>query len=135
LSPDFVLEIVLAASVSPSEDPRKVAEAMKSVVGNSKYDLQERHSRITVRSDDPRALDKMHDQLRDRHVRGAAQRLLLRGREGDSTRLMLNRQAAIAGVIVLCGNEKESPLGPIIMTIRSKQLDAIVEWLASYERG
>jgi predicted RNA binding protein with dsRBD fold (UPF0201 family) len=83
-------------------------------------------------TDEAKALLRIRDQLRDRHVRSAARRRLLLGREGNSTSLMLNRQAAAAGVLAICGSPEESPLGPIYMTIESEKLDTVIDWLTSY---
>lgn len=73
----------------------------------------------------------VRDQLRDRHVRGAARRLLLAAKEGHETELLLNRQAAAAGVVALCGSPEESPLGPIYLKLASKDIDGVIVWLTS----
>ena len=88
---------------------------------------------MKITSDDPQCLVKVHDQLRDRRVRAAARRLLMTGREGSRTTVMLNRQAATAGIVVLCSSEAESPLGPMYLTIESRELDAVIDWLTAYE--
>ena len=41
----------------------------------------------------------------------------------------MNKQAAYSGVISLAEHYEESPLGPIRVTITSKSLDTIIEWL------
>jgi predicted RNA binding protein with dsRBD fold (UPF0201 family) len=65
-------------------------------------------------------------------VRGTARRLASYGLEGDRITLMLNRQAAHAGTLVLCGQEDESPLGPLYLTITSPDTEKLVEWLTAY---
>ena len=54
---------------------------------------------------------------------------------GRTTSVMLNRQAAAAGVVALCGTPEESPLGPIYLTIESEDVAKIVDWLAAYPEG
>jgi len=135
LLPELSLSVSLEAAVSPSEDPAKVLAAMERVLAGSKYTVEKERDEIQLRSRDPRALDALHDQLRDRHVRSSARRLLLVGRNGDSSTVMLNRQAAAVGVIALCGSEGESPLGPILLRITSSELDAIFDWLTAYKPG
>jgi predicted RNA binding protein with dsRBD fold (UPF0201 family) len=49
-----------------------------------------------------------------------------------STSLMLNKQAAAAGVIALCGSTEESPLGPIYLTAESEQIATVIDWLTAY---
>lgn len=121
--------------MAPSEDPKKVLEAMKNLVGG--FEFEEEESRLMLRlvSEEMGSLNRMRDEFRDRHVRGAARRLLLTERKGDSAILMFNRQAATVGVAALCSTADQSPLGPIYVTIASKELGAVIDWLTDYEAG
>ncbi len=127
-------KVTLEATVSPSEDPEKVAEAMGNVLG-VKVEASGESKSIRFESTDIGCLSHFREQLRDRHVRAAARRLLNRGREGNSVALMLNRQAATVGVVALCGTPSESPLGPVYLRIDSKRLEEIIDWLTAYEEG
>jgi len=130
--PDFRAKIVLEASVSPSEDPSRVAKALESVIGEARNELHEVRNSIRMITEDGSAFVRLRDQLRDRHVRSAARKQMLLNTSGRSTSLMLNRQAAAAGVIALCGSPDESPLGPIHMRIESDRLGSVVDWLTAY---
>ncbi len=90
---------------------------------------------IRLVSEETGCLDTLRDQLRDRHIRGAARKLLLSELKGGSTSLMLNRQAAAAGVVALCSSADQSPLGPIYATMDSRQIAAVIDWLTAYESG
>jgi predicted RNA binding protein with dsRBD fold (UPF0201 family) len=132
--PSFKATVTLRATVSPSEDPSKVRAALLSILGSEpEVELGRGSARLTT--EDPTSLVKTRDMLRDRHVRSAARRQLLLNRDGRKSSLMLNRQAAAAGVLALCGAPEESPLGPVYMTIESDELDAVVDWLTAYEEG
>jgi uncharacterized protein len=120
--------------LSPSEDPALVVQAMKNIF-SAEGAVMEGRRVIKIHGEGMDFLDRMHDQFRDRHIRGAARRLLLSGMKGKSTTVMFNRQAATAGVLALCGNADESPLGPIYVTIESKKLEAVIDWLTAYESG
>jgi predicted RNA binding protein with dsRBD fold (UPF0201 family) len=124
--------IELRASVAPSEDPQKVLAAMRQVLGDCEYNVEEDENSIRLSSGSPRCLQKLHDQLRDRHVRDAARRLMLRLLEGDLLSLMLNRQAAAAGVLALCTTATESPLGPLRLEIESDSPQKLIDWLTAY---
>jgi uncharacterized protein len=132
--PDFA-RLILEATVSPSEDPAKVAEAVSRVVGASQGSVSVGPRTVRLVSDDPKDLTRIRDQLRDRHVRGAARRRLLLNKSGHATSMMLNRQAAAAGVVVVCGTPEESPLGPIYLTISSRGIDSVIDWLTAYADG
>jgi uncharacterized protein len=135
LDPEPRLSIVIEAAVSPSEDPGKVMAAVVNVVGDAPYEIRNRGNRIQLSSNSPKSLARFRDQLRDRGVRSAARRFAIRNRSNDEVTFMLNRQAAYVGVIVLCGTEAESPLGPIYLTVESRKLDSVVDWLTAMESG
>ena len=96
-------------------------------------DVSESSRQIRMTTDKPGSLDSLRNQLRDRHVRGAARRILLSELRGETTSLMLNRQAAAVGVVALCSDADQSPLGPIYATLESKNITAVIDWLTSYE--
>jgi len=130
--PELKVKFTLEATVSPSEDPEKVLQAIKNVVGEARCDIAADSRSARLVTEDPKALVYFRDQLRDRHVRSAARKQMLQKSSGRSTSLMLNRQAAAAGVDALCGSPEESPLGPIYLTLESEDIDALIEWLTAY---
>jgi predicted RNA binding protein with dsRBD fold (UPF0201 family) len=132
---DFRAKVVLEASISPSEDPAKVADAMCKVIGETESApmVGPAFAKLTVDGD--RALAHLRDRLRDRHIRSAARRQLLLSQKRRSSTLMLNRQAAAAGVLAICGSPAESPLGPIFLVLESDRVDHAIDWLTSYEEG
>jgi len=125
-------KLALEATVSPSEDPAKVLQATKNVVGEAECDIATDAHAVRLVTKDTRALVRIRDQLRDRHVRSAARKQMLLKSSGRSTSLMLNRQAAAAGVVALCGSPEESPLGPIYLRVESDDIDGVIDWLAAY---
>lgn len=135
LQPDVRARVTVEASVSPSEDPSKVASALEGAIGGEPGGAVLKAGSARLSTNNPKALAKVRDALRDRHVRAAARRHLLLHRKGRSSTLMLNRQAAAAGVLALCGSPEESPLGPVYMTIESEDLDRVLDWLTAYEGG
>ena len=130
--PELRARLALEATVSPSEDPAKVLQAMKNVVGEARCEISTDSRSARLVTEDPRALVYIRDQLRDRHVRSAARKQMLLKSSGRSTSLMLNRQAAAAGAVALCGSPEESPLGPLYLTLESERIDAVIDWLTAY---
>ena len=127
------MHVTLEATVSPSEDPVKVAGAVANVAGADPGSVSVRAGGVRLVRDDQEALVLLRNQLRDRHVRSVARRQLLLNGTGKTTSMMLNRQAAAAGVMAVCGSPGESPLGPIHLTISSPKLEEVVDWLTVYE--
>jgi predicted RNA binding protein with dsRBD fold (UPF0201 family) len=130
--PDIRARLVMEARISPSEDPAKVDEALMNVAGVSFREGRQSPTTARLTTEDSKALVRVRDQLRDRHIRAAARRQMLLNSSGRSTFLMLNRQAAAAGVVALCGSEEESPLGPIYLKIESERLQEVIDWLTDY---
>jgi predicted RNA binding protein with dsRBD fold (UPF0201 family) len=135
LTPELRAKVTLEAQVSPSEDSAKVVQAVLNLVGDSPGELEQSDQKVRYVSEGTACLVHVRDQLRDRRVRGAARRLLTDARLRDTTELMINRQAAAAGVVALCGSPSESPLGPILLKIKSDQLEEVIGWLTAYEGG
>ncbi|MDG6901893.1 MAG: hypothetical protein JRM80_08025 [Nitrososphaerota archaeon] len=133
--PDLRARLTLQATVSPSEDPAKVLSALRNIAGGIEGDVTERAGSMRLVTSDIRALANVRDKLRDRHVRSAARRQLLLNASRGSTRLLLNRQAAAAGVVAVCGSPAESPLGPIVAILKSERLQDVIDWLAAYTEG
>ncbi len=125
--------VSLEATLAPSEDMEKVLGAMKNVLGDALYALTRNPGLLRMETSDQRSLDRLHDQLRDRHVRAAARKRLIAGRSGDTTSLMISKQAAAAGVVALCDSAEESPLGPLRLTVESRRLDEVIQWLTDYD--
>ena len=130
---DFKVKVTLEATLAPSEDPKKVLAAMRSILVENAVLADQSSQMVKLVSQEARSLNVLRDQLRDRHIRGAARKLLLSGQKGDSTSLMLNRQAATVGVVALCSSTDQSPLGPIYATIDSRRITAVIDWLTAYE--
>lgn len=110
----------------------KVARGLGNVIGRGAEEVLVTPASARLTTDDPMSLAHIRDQFRDRHVRAAARRQMLLKMHGQSTSLMLNRQAATVGVIAVCGTPEESPLGPIYLTIESATLETVIDWLAAY---
>jgi predicted RNA binding protein with dsRBD fold (UPF0201 family) len=143
----FAVSIRLHASIAPSEDPEKVLKAARNVLGECNYSVETRggadtegdggtsgsvEAWLTLSSTDAHCLQRIHDQLRDRHVRDAARRLLLRGRRDSRLTLLLNRQAAFVGVVVVCNSVLESPLGPMVLEIDCDRAEGLIDWLTAH---
>ena len=128
----FTIRLRLRARVSPSEDRARVISAARNIIGDCDCQLREDEGEIVVLSEDARCLQRVRDQLRDRNVRDAARRLILRQRVGDRVNMLFNRQAAFAGVISLCTSAMESPLGPIAMEVECGRADELIDWFTAH---
>jgi predicted RNA binding protein with dsRBD fold (UPF0201 family) len=127
------VEISLRAEVSASEDPDKVLVAARNILGDCTYEVEQRPNSVTLRSTGLGCLRKVRDQLRDRHVRNAARRQILKGIEGSKLRVLFNRQAAYVDVIATISAGEESPLGPLVLELTCDQPLEMLDWLTPYQ--
>lgn len=127
--PEILSEIRAECKVYPSEDSAKVIRAVKNVLSNCTPDIVD--SKVLAVSKSLDSLSTIYEQARSRAILGVLRRVLEYNRIANSTWFYLNKQAAYAGIISVCEDESESPLGPIRITITSNQLELIINWLAS----
>jgi predicted RNA binding protein with dsRBD fold (UPF0201 family) len=129
--PKIEVDILVEADVKRTESKQKVADAISKLFP-SRGELRIENNRVQFISKEIESLSFIRDQFRDRQVRAAARRLLLSGM-GDSkeTHLLINKQAATVGIAALCDDPRESPLGPIVLTLRSNDLERVIDWIVS----
>lgn len=131
------IDIVAEAQVKHTESKTKVAKAVSNLFP-SKGELRMEEDRVTFVSTDRESLRFLKDHFRDRRIRSAARRLLLSNTDEGSlqTQILLNKQAAFAGIAALCDDPSESPLGPIVLRIKSNRLQNLIEWMTfGYDRS
>lgn len=133
------IEISAEAQVKRTESRDKVSDAiLKLFPGGHGELITTEQDRVMFVSSNMRALQYLKDQFRDRRVRAAARRLLLsnQGEEnGLTTFLLLNKQAATVAIGALCDDPKESPLGPIVLRMRSEKLQSVIDWMTKGYEG
>ena len=114
-------------SILPSEDPLAITRALKTILDNTTPQCDEEFAHAT--SMRIMSLEKIRRTIQSRASSKAWRKKLRVNTEGDSTWVYLNKQAAAAGVIALCSDADESPLGPITLNIKSKNIEAVIDWL------
>jgi predicted RNA binding protein with dsRBD fold (UPF0201 family) len=124
------LDITAEAQVKHTESREKVAQAVSNLFPKG-GEVRFEGDRIVFTSTKLSSLQYLKDQFRDRRVRSAARRLLLSNQEEGSlqTHLLLNKQAATAGIGSLCDDPRESALGPIVLRIRSAEVPKVIDWM------
>ncbi|MEM1984340.1 MAG: RNA-binding domain-containing protein [Candidatus Korarchaeum sp.] len=136
------LRVTLEAEVYPTEDERKVMQAMKSIVPfNEEIDeVEVVHEGlikvIRVRKEGYDSLSKLRNSLRSNRILDTARSLLL-SKKGTIKPLRFHKQAAIVGRVNLVDDEEFSPLGVIVLKIDYEgDPTVLADWLAPRtERG
>lgn len=121
-----MLKVYLTAEIHPSEDPEKVKKAVMNVVDpkdEAKVELMKDMIRVEASEN---TIKKILQAVKDKDVVPLMLRLLNEGKKGDKFYLMLNKQAAYVGHIVMCDDPRESPLGPINVEFDSEAIQFLL---------
>ncbi len=122
-----LVELKVEARVNPSESPERVKNAVANVV---QCTPEYRYGyKVVGKSFGGESLRTIYEQIRSRTAMGVLRRILLNNRADNSTWFLLNKQAAARGIVVVVDDERESPLGPVRVTISCEELDALIDWL------
>lgn len=113
--------------INPSEDPKKIEQLMTNVLNN--VELKINKGSITATSREIESLSKIQESIHKHRSQNVYLRFLDNNLDGDETWFYLNKQAAFVNTISLCEHAEESALGPIKVTIHSKNIERVIEWL------
>ena len=125
--PDVVCKIEAYAAVNPSEDPEKVRLAVSHVLLDANYKYED--GSIKATSKDLQSLAKIYDTIRSHRVTRTYRRQMRFHTHDTTTWFYLNRQAAFVGVIAICEEAEESPMGPIKIIMHSEEIQKVIDWL------
>jgi len=124
--PETVCIVTAITTVNPSENILKIKKAILNILSNAQIEITNGIVKATTNID---SLSKIHEVISSRNTQKAYRRHLNRNLIDDSTWFYLNKQAAFSNVIALCDEADESPLGPIKIILKSKNIEKIIEWL------
>lgn len=126
--PQIACKIEVYAAVNPSEDDKKVKSAVSNVISSSNYEYKDGSVKAT--SQELESLSKIKEAIQNRKVNRVYRRQMRFNTKGDTTWFYLNKQAAYMGVIAICEEAQESPMGPIKVILHSKNLEKVIDWLS-----
>jgi uncharacterized protein len=127
--PEIDCRIEAFCEVNPSEDQQKIQQLLSNVLDEVEFSTSENSMRASSRQIE--SLSKIHKSIQNHSTRRVYWRFLNNNLDGNETWFYLNKQAAFVNSVALCEHANESPLGPIKITIQSKNIERIIEWLTS----
>ena len=127
--PNVSCSIDAYCSINPSEDPKKVEQALTNILPDVNVKINNENIRAT--SSTIESLQKIYEAINSHHNRNVYRRQLNQNMTDESSWFYLNKQAAFVNSIALCSESEESPLGPIKVVLKSKNIQEVVEWLIS----
>jgi uncharacterized protein len=127
--PQIDCKIEAACQINPSEDPEKIRQVFANILD----DFELKVDRFSAKAISKRleSLSKIHESIHNHQSRKVYWRFLNDNMDGNTTWFYLNKQAAFVSSIALCEHDDESPLGPIKVTLRSADIERVIEWLTS----
>lgn len=121
-----MLRVRAHTPIRPSEDPRKVEKALKTIFPGATITTTETDASVETDS-----LKGFRDQVWKQRILDATRRILLgslRSGEGNRSRFTLNKQAAFAGSISFA--VAHAPLGDIEIEVEGDHLEALFKDIA-----
>lgn len=127
--PNFQVYVAVETIINPSEEPSKVIKCLINTVNGGSPEINEEGNLAMVNTEGLHALHHIRVGVKSRFSAGVLRRLFEYNRSNNKTWFLLNKQAAYSGVIAIVESSVESSLGPIMVTITSRDLDRVLEWL------
>ena len=121
------LTVRIETYLSLSEDYNKVLLSLNNITCNCQFTLN--NNIIYSENSNLNSLVKIFDQIRDKQTFSILRRLLNKNKYKNQTWFLLNKQAAFMNKVVLCGDESDSPLGPIKIILESDAIDNLINSL------
>ena len=128
------------AQIHPTETEEKVKAAITNIFPT--IEIQVNNDWIISHTSNYSDLFHFTELLEKQRVLDAARRLIFKRLVDDTTRFLLNKQAAYMGKVNICENESESPMGPIFVVITSNRIIDLLnqispkwEWLKDKRKG
>lgn len=122
-------EIIVQTYINPSEDTNKVSFAMKNIFPNSEIKVKD--NKLYFSSERFEELKKIREQIKSKATFAVLKKVLYNNQKMNMTSFLLNKQAAFSGVVAIVEEEEESPLGPIKIIIKNKDIEEIIKWFES----
>ncbi|MGY5140367.1 MAG: RNA-binding domain-containing protein [Candidatus Nitrosopumilus sp. Bin_571-38] len=126
--PTIKCKVEIICPVNLSEDLDKIKQAISNIFPDST--IKNEIFSIKAQSNELKSLKKISETISSSQSQKIYTRNLENNLEGDSTWFFLNKQAAFVGIVAICDEAEESPLGPIKVTLTSSNIDAVIDWIS-----
>jgi predicted RNA binding protein with dsRBD fold (UPF0201 family) len=115
------------ARVNPTEDLDKVIKAISNIFEFDEVEIGEGYVSVTGEKE---SLLNLRESLKTRQIRDTAERMLVKGSEGDIITFSLSKQAALVSIPNIVDREM-SALGEIDVTIETDDTETFIKWMTA----
>jgi predicted RNA binding protein with dsRBD fold (UPF0201 family) len=119
-------KIYAKADIHPTEDLDKVMKAVSNIF---EYDEIVVEDDYICASGDFDTIKKFGVELKERKIRSAARKIMLKGSTSNKISFKLSKQAALVGTLNLVEGDL-SPLGEINVEIKTDDVKKLIDYLA-----
>ena len=122
----MMCKIYAKADVNPTEDLDKVIKAVSNIF---EYDEIMVEDHYVCASGDFETIKKFGIELKERKIRSAARKIMLKGSTHHKINFKLSKQAALIGTLNLVEDDL-SPLGEIYVEIKTDHVQKLIDYIA-----
>lgn len=115
----------IRAKLQPTEDPEKVAQAIRKIFGE--IELETKQGVVSARLEGVETLSGLRGRIAQDRIRDTVKTMFTRWAEEDVLSFGLNRQAAYAGHVSL-NLRGEDPMGPIQVRVEG-DVQSVISFL------
>lgn len=119
-------KIYAKSKVNPTEDIDKVIKALRNLFDYDDIEIGEDYVLV---SGEKESITNLRKDLRERKIRGAARKTMLKGIRTNKTHFILSKQAAYVGVPNFVEDHLSS-LGEIEVEIEYEDIEKFIDWIA-----
>lgn len=116
-------KVRVTAEVHPTEDPDRVARAVRNLFPDAEVQLKD--DELVAEASD---LTRLRDLIEDQEIQDTARTQLLHSRQGDRLVFTLSKQPAYAGAVNFAVDR--SPLGDLEVVVEADDVDVLVDRVA-----
>ena len=115
-----------------TEDESKILELVNSIIDPDRVYIEEEagEKHIVALARCISSLNKLRQMLRRERILDAARKRMLSKASKDRLIILIHKQALASKRLSLVDDERESPLGPVLVEILHEKPREIVDWLA-----
>ena len=125
-----MVQLKIWTRLGPTENSSYVLEALEKFFPDIEFKADASKKRVEGKGRKRRLLDDLRHKIWNKQVLDTSREMMLGRMDGDLTNLMIHKQAAYVGKLVLVNRDEESPLGAIHIEIQSNKLEELIDWLS-----
>jgi len=115
------------ARINPTEDVDKVIKAISNIFEFDELEIGDDYILVTG---DKESLRNLRESLKSRKIRDTAERMFIKGSEGDKIFFSLSKQAALVSIPNFVDREM-SALGEIDVIIETDYVESFISWMTA----